>query len=53
MGLIKCYLEQKISEFANKIRIDKEVIYQDDLLYDTAVRYAQLRLMVEGSETDN
>jgi len=45
MGLMKRFLEEKITEFANEIGVDEELVYEDDILYDWATRYAQLKLM--------
>jgi len=48
MGMMKRYLMEKIAEFAIKIGVTEEAIYNDDFLYERATAYAQLKLQQEG-----
>ena len=48
MGALKEFLIDEIDELAKKIKVPTEQIYHDDKLYEIAVAYADLKLMMLG-----
>jgi hypothetical protein len=50
MGLMKNFLEEKITEYAEIIGVSEEEIYKNDNLYALAVKFAQQNLNAKLEE---
>jgi hypothetical protein len=50
MGLMKEFLEEKITQYAKIIGVTEQEVYENDALYNLAVKFAQQNLNAKLEE---